>query len=213
MRACLTVSGSLPDGMSYQFKMDGKDYPDGLGDTASWKSIGANTWQTTWKLNGRVLTTDSLMLGTDGKSLTVNSKGTKPNGDAIDDTTTFQRVSGGPGLAGKWQTRNVKSSSPAVVEFASSGSDRLSFRLVDMGLACDSKLDGKDYPCTGPTLPPGWTVAMNKAEARSLDLLVKKDGKPFFKVTYTVAADGKSMTETGGATATNEKIKIVYDRQ
>jgi hypothetical protein len=82
-----------------------------------------------------------------------------------------------------------------------------------MGLTCDGKLDGKDYPCTGPTLPPGWTVAMTKAGARSLALSVKKDGKPFYKVTYTVAADGKTMTEVGGATATNETVKIVYDRQ
>ena len=54
---------------------------------------------------------------------------------------------------------------------------------------------------------------MTKAGGRSLDLMIKKDAKPFFKVSYTVAADGKTMTETGGAVATGEKIKIVYDRQ
>ncbi|MBZ5619668.1 MAG: hypothetical protein LAQ69_13235 [Acidobacteriia bacterium] len=204
---------STAEGNSYKFRLDEKDYPDGLGDTAAWKSIDANTWQTTWKLNGKVLTTDTLKLGADGSSLVVNTKGTKPNGDAIDGTATFQRVSGGPGLAGKWKTKNVKSSSPGVLELVPSGSDGLSFKEPDMGLACDGKLDGKDYSCTGPTLPPGWTVAMTKAGARSLALSVKKDGKPFYKVTYTVAADGKTMTEAGGATATNEKIKIVYDRQ
>ena len=183
-----------------------------MGDTAAWKTIDATTWQTTWKLNGKVLSTDTLKVGADG-SLTVSTKGTKPNGEAIDDTTTFQRVSGGPGLGGKWQTKNVKTSSPQVVELVPSGTDGLSFKEPANGLACDGKLDGKDYPCTGPTLPPGWTVAMAKAGARSLNLMVKKDGKPFFKVSYTVTADGKSMTETGGATATNEKIKIVYDRQ
>jgi hypothetical protein len=203
---------STADGQSYTFKMDSKDYSDGLGDTAAWKTIDANTWQTTWKMNGKVLTTDTLKVGTDG-SLTIRTTGAKPNGEAIDDTTTFQRVSGGPGLAGKWKTKSVKSSSPQVVELVPSGSDGLSFKEPANGLVCDSKLDGKDYPCTGPTLPPGWTVAMSKAGVQSLNLMVKKDGKPFFKVTYTVAADGKSMTENGGATATNEKIKVVYDRQ
>src|SRR5690349_22994108 len=53
--------------------------------------------------------------------------------------------------------------------------------------------DGKDYPCTGPMLPPGFTVAMTSA-ARSLDLIVKKDGKPFFKGTYTVAAEDRKST-------------------
>jgi hypothetical protein len=203
---------STADGQSYTFKMDSKDYSDGLGDTAAWKVIDANTWQTTWKLNGTVLSTDTLRVGTDG-SLTVSTKGTSPNGEAIDDTTTFQRVSGGPGLAGKWKTKNVKSGSPEVMELLPSGGDGLSFKEPANGLTCDARLDGKDYPCTGPTLPPGWTVAMSKAGARSLDLMVKKDGKAFFKVTYTVAADGKSLTESGGATATNEKIKVAYDRQ
>ncbi len=78
-------------------------------------------------------------------------------------------------------------------------------------MSCDAKLDGKDYPCTGPMLPPGFTVAM-KSAARSLDLTVKKDGKPFFKSTYTVEADGKSMTETGTPASGGDKLKIVFDR-
>jgi hypothetical protein len=53
---------------------------------------------------------------------------------------------------------------------------------------------------------------MKNAPPRSLDITVKKDGKPFFKATYTVAADGKSMAETGGAVANTEKFKITFDR-
>jgi hypothetical protein len=53
---------------------------------------------------------------------------------------------------------------------------------------------------------------MKNALPRSLDITVKKDGKPFFKATYTVAADGKSMVETGGAVASTEKFKITFDR-
>jgi hypothetical protein len=203
---------STADGQPYKFKMDGKDYSDGLGNTAAWTTIDANTWQTTWKLNGKVLNTDTLKLGTDG-TLTETAKGLKPNGEVMDETTTFQRVSGGPGLAGKWKTKNVKTSSRAVMELVPSGPNGLSFKEPANGLTCDARMDGKDYPCTGPTLAPGWTVTMAKAGARSLDLVVKKDGKPFFKMTYTAAEDGKSLTETGGATATDEKIKIVYDRQ
>lgn len=203
---------STADGQPYKFKMDGKDYADGMGNTAAWKAIDASTWETSWKLNGKLLSTDTLKLGTDG-SLTESAKGTRPNGEAINDTTTFQRVSGGPGLAGKWKTKTVKTGSPAVMELVPLGSDGLSFKEPANGLTCDAKLDGKDYPCTGPTFAAGWTVTMAKAGERSLDLVVKKDSKAFFKISYTVAADGKSLTETGGSTATDEKIKIVYDRQ
>jgi hypothetical protein len=200
-------------GQSYKFKLDGKDYPDQFGNTAAWKALGSTSWQRTLKLKDKVLTTDTFTLSADGKSLTMNSKGTKPNGESIDDTFTFERVSGGPGLSGKWKAKNMKSSSPSLLELAPSGTNGLTFKIVDMGLTCESKLDGKDYPCTGPTLAPGWTVAFGSAGARSLDLTIKQNGKIFYKVAYTVSADGKTLTESGGATASNEKIKVVYDRQ
>ena len=201
------------DGQAYKFKMDGKDYPDPFGQTAAWKSVGATAWETTWKLKGKALVTDSLALSADGKTLTVNTKGTKPNGQAINDAVVFERVSGAAGLAGKWKTKNVKSGSPSVMELTPSGTDGLIYKVVDMGLTCDAKTDGKDYPCTGPTLAPGWTVTIAKSGTRGLDMTVKQNGKLLYKVAYAVSADGKTLTESGGSTATNEEIKVVYDRQ
>jgi len=48
---------------------------------------------------------------------------------------------------------------------------------------------------------------------RGLDLTWKKDGKPMYKTTLVVSADGKTLSETGSAAAVNEKVRIVYDRQ
>jgi hypothetical protein len=210
------ASGEMQEtaaGQSYKFKLDGKDYPDQFGNTAAWKSLGSTSWQRTLKLKDKVLTTDTLTLSGEGKSLTVNSKGTKPNGETIDDTFGFERISGGPGLAGKWKGKNMKSSSPSLLELAPSGTDGMTFKIVDMGLTCDNKLDGKDYPCTGPTLSEGWTVALASSGLRSLNMTVKQNGKELYKVVYTVSADGKTLTETGTASATSEKVKVVYDRQ
>jgi hypothetical protein len=198
-------------GMTNKFKMDGKDYPDGMGGTSTWKAVDANTWEILGKLNGKVTGTDTLKLSADGKTLTDSSKQMKPDGGTMDSTTVFQRVSGGPGLAGKWQTKKV-SGAAGVIEFASSGTDGLSFKDSDMGMTCDSKFDGKDYPCTGPMTPPGFTVVTINAPPRSLHITVKKDGKTLFEATYSVAADGKSMVETGGAVGSSEKVKITFDR-
>lgn len=41
----------------------------------------------------------------------------------------------------------------------------------------------------------------------------KLNGKPIFKLSFTISDDGKTLTETGGAIAVNEKFKAVYDRQ
>jgi hypothetical protein len=195
-------------GMTYKFKMDGKDYPDGMGGTAAWKAADATTWEVTSKANGKVSETDTYKLGADGKSLTQTSKQMKPDGGAVESTAVYERVSGGPSLAGKWRTKKV-SGNAGTVEIATSGAGGLSFKDLDMGMTCDAQLDGKDYPCTGPMLPPGFTVAMKNA-GHALDLTVKKDGKPFFTASYTVSADGKTMTEHG--TAGGEKMKIVFDR-
>jgi hypothetical protein len=197
-------------GVTYKFKMDGKDYPDSMGGTAAWRTVDANTWEMVAKANGKVTETDTFKLGADGKTLTDNAKQMKADGGSIESTTIYERASGGPSLAGKWKTKKVSGAS-GMVEMIPSGADGLVFKDPDMGMSCEAKLDGNDYPCTGPMLPPGFTVAMKNA-GRALDLTVKKDGKPFFKATYTVTADGKSMTETGAPMSGGDKFKIVFDR-
>ena len=201
------------EGMTYKFKLDGKDYPDGMGGTAAWTSTGSNSWRTVDKMNGKTVATDDLTVSSDGKGLTIHTTGTKPNGEPIDQNANYRRVSGGPGLAGKWKTENYKNANPNIIELVPSGSDGLIFKEAAYDLTCDSKLDGKDYPCTGPTIGSGWTVAMTKAGPRGLNMLIKKDGNPFFRDTYTVSADGKTLTDTEVATATNEKTTLVLDRQ
>jgi len=197
-------------GITAKYRMDGKDYPDGMGGTISWKPVDANTWQTVEKANGKVTETDTFQLSADGKTLTQVSKTMKVDGGSIDGTTVFSRASAGSGLAGKWSTKKVSGGS-GTVEYVASGSDGLIYKDLDQGMTCDGKLDGKDYPCTGPMVPPGFTVAM-KGSGRTLDFTVKKDGKPFFSASATVAADGKSMTETVTPAAGGDKYKIVYDR-
>jgi hypothetical protein len=134
----------------------------------------------------------------------------KADGGTLDGTTVFERVSGGPSLAGKWKTKKV-SGGASSMEFVASGGNGLRYHDIDMNMSCDMKLDGSDYACTGPTIPPGFTAAV-KNSGKALDLTVKKDGKVFFTATYTVAADGKTMTEDAGMAGTGEKMKIVWDR-
>ena len=197
-------------GITYKFKMDGKEYSDAMGGAVAWKSIDANSWEVVSKANGKVTETDTFKLDTGGKTLTETSKQMKADGGSMDSTAVYERVSGGPSLAGKWKTKKV-SGTAGTMEMIASGADGLTFKDPEMGMSCDAKLDGKDYPCSGPMLPPGFTIAL-KGAARSLDLTVKKDGKSFYKATYTVAADGKSMTEVGAPTSGGETVKIVFDR-
>ena len=66
-------------GQSYKFRVDGKDYPSIMGRTSAWKQIDANTWETLIKQDGMLITTDTTRLAADGKTMTVHSKGPKPD--------------------------------------------------------------------------------------------------------------------------------------
>lgn len=127
-----------------------------------------NTWDVVAKANGKVTETDRYQLGADGKTLTAAAKQMKADGGSTESAIVYERLSGGPSLAGKWKTKNV-SGAAGTIEITTSGDNGIVFKDPDMGMSCDAKLDGKDYPCTGPMLPPGFTVEMKNA-ARSLDL-------------------------------------------
>jgi hypothetical protein len=201
------------EGMTMKFKMDSKDYPDPLGGTSAWKQIDASSWETVNKLKGKVLSTDVSRLSADGKTLTVVSKGTRPNGKAFEDEYVLARVSGGPGLPGKWKASKVSYSAPSLIDIAAYETDGLTWRNVDTGTTWSAKFDGKDSLVKGPNVPDGFTIALKKTGPNSYDYVEKHNGKEFYKGTVTVSADGKTTTAVEAAVGTNEKMTSVYDRQ
>ena len=204
---------SSRDGMTYRFRIDGKDHVTGMGDTAAWDLIGDRTWQTTWKsIEGRILSVETLTLATDGTMLTIANKGTTPNGEPIDDATTFRRLAGASGLEGRWVSTNVRPGSPLIIEFIPAGEDRLTFRQPAWAVTCEARLDGQDHPCVTP-LGSGWTIAMSKASALELVMVVKKDARPVLNMTFRVLNDGNTLTQVSEPIGTNEKTRFVYDRR
>ena len=201
------------EGQSYTFKMDGKDTMTPWGSTAAWKSTGANSWELTEKANGKVVSTSTLKLSADGNSMMMDSKRAKAEGGTAADSMTMQRVSGGPGLAGKWKTKNMSSNSPDTLMLTPKGADGLMITVGIEGGVCDAKFDGKSYPATGPMWPSGWTCVIARSGARGFDVAWRKDGKDMFKANISVSDDGKTLTEMSSAPGTTEKMKAVYDKQ
>lgn len=211
-----TASGQMQfttAGQSYTFQVDGKDYPSLFGRTTAWKQIDANTWESTTKQSGKVVSTETTTVSADGKTLSMTLKGLKPGGGTFDQTIVHERVSGGSGLAGKWKTKNYSTSPPTVLELAASGTDGLTIKVPDLQITCEAKFDGKDYPVTGPTVPPGLTMALEKTAPRSFDITEKQDGKTLFALSFALSGDGKTLTETGSAIGVSEKFTAVYERQ
>lgn len=201
------------DGQTYTFTTDGKDVATPWGSTMAWKAVGANSWEITEKISGKVSMSGTVKLSADGKALVIAGKRTKADGGSTDEAVTFQRVSGGPGLMGKWKTRTMTSSSPDTLTVTPKGTDGVLMAMGGESTGCDAKFDGKDYPMKSAVMPPGWTCQVAKSGPNGLALTWKKDGKEMYKTTITASADGKTLTEKGSAPGVNETFSIVYDRQ
>ncbi len=117
------------EGQSYKFKIDGKEYPAFWGMTAIWKQVDPSTWETIYK-QGAMTTTSVTKISTDGKTLTTKSTGKKPNAEDFQASATSERVSGGPGLAGKWKSTKVQVSTENW-EISANGDDGLTMKIVD----------------------------------------------------------------------------------
>jgi hypothetical protein len=201
------------DGTTVKFKMDGKDYPDPWGGTAAWKQIDASTWETVSKVKEKVVSTEVSRLSADGKALTITSKGTRPNGKAFENEYVFARVSGGPGLAGKWKSSKVSYNAPSLIEMTAYETDGLTLRIVDTGTTWSARFDGKDNAVKGANVPDGFTMALKRTGPRSFEYVQKRNGKDVYKGTLTVSDDGKTITQVDTVVGTNEKTTSVYDRQ
>jgi hypothetical protein len=151
-------------------------------------------------------------ISSDGKNMTVDTKRVKGDGTTSDDSMTFARASGSSGLAGKWKTRNLKTSSPETVTLTPKGSDGVTISLGNEGATCDAKFDGKEYPAKGPVWPAGWTCVVAKNGTHGIALTWRKDGKDMYKSTLTASADGKTLTESGSAAGVSEKYTVVYEK-
>ncbi|HVC91350.1 MAG TPA: hypothetical protein VND66_12090 [Acidobacteriaceae bacterium] len=198
---------------SYTFKTDGHPYTTFFHDVAVWKHAGPSTWVVTYHRKGILVDTDSMKVSPDGKTLTITSTGTSPDGKPFHDVETYTRIAGTSGLMGTWKSEKLTSSTSREVEFAANGPDGITWILPDIKAKLDMKFDGKDYAPVGPTVPPGLTIAANRTGNNSFAIVEKMDGKPISKGMYTVSNDGKTLTEVSSPVSVNQPETAVYMKE
>ena len=196
--------------VSYTFNLDGKEYPTPDGGTTAWKATDANNWDVTNRVNGK--TQMNYRLTTKGDTLTVQMTVHKPDGGTVEQSSVWTRVSGGPGPMGKWRSSEVKAAA-TVFEIAANGADGIAITDATFGFTCSAKFDGKEYRNTGPSAGGKSTFIFKTLGPRSFEMTQKTEGKAVYVDTYTVSADGKTLTDDGSPLSAKEPIKAVYDRQ
>lgn len=198
---------------SYTFKTDGQPYTTPFDSTVTWKQTGPSTWSTEDRMKDTLLSTNIVRVSDDGKTMTVISTGTNPDGKAFNDTEVYTRVAGTSGLMGTWKSEKVKSATSPMMEFAASGPDGIAWILPEIKAKLDLTFDGKDVAPVGPTVPDGLTISATKISSHSFSFVEKMNGKPLFKGTLTVSYDGKTLTNVSSAMQEQNKRTAVYDKE
>jgi len=197
------------------FRIDGKDYPGLFGSVFAWTAAGPRAWNVVNKMNGKVESIDRYVLSADERVLTLTGEPQPPAPRGDKREIVFQRVSGGPGLAGVWRSTSA-TAGEATAEYRVEGNN-LTVSLQPTGERWSGPLDGRDYPLApGASVPDGMTWAGRQSGARTISFVLKVKGGPVQFTTLTVAPDGKTLEilQVNGATENApDRNRLIYERQ
>jgi hypothetical protein len=200
-------------GMTYSFRADGNPYALPSGNVAIWRQTNPDSWTTEYrKTDGKLLSKDNWDLSSDGKNLSITTSGVKANGDLYTDKEEYVRTEGTSGLMGSWKSTEVKLSSPDELTIQESGLDGLILKIAAMKATCVANFDGKEVAVDGPDIPTGLRLALTRTGPYKFRLVQKLNGSLVNTSEYTVSADGKTMTEVGGAPG-DPPATMIWERQ
>lgn len=192
---------------------DGADHPTKYGGTWAIKQEAPDKWTEVRKMKGKVTSTATWTYTDGGNTVTIETKGTRPDGTSYTESFTAKRTSGsGSGPAGIWESTTAQ---PAVTdwEIKAYGTDGLSFVTPAYDEHLDMKFDGKDYTDRGPRVAPGSTSSGKRIDDHTIEITDKLKGKEIDKEEIKVSEDGKTLTMTVHYPGEDKQQVIVFDRQ
>jgi hypothetical protein len=200
-------------GVTYSFRVDGKNYALPSGNIAIWRQVSPASWTTEYrKQDGSLLSRDSWQLSPDGQELSVTTSGVKADGDLYTNTAEYARTAGSNGLMGAWKSTEVKLSSPDEFSIGEVGLDKLVLKVPAMKVTCEVTTDGKEVAVEGPDIPSGLRVSLTRTGPYTFKLVQKLNGNVVSSSVYTVSEDRETMTEVGGAPG-DPPATMVWERQ
>jgi len=141
--------------------------------------------------DGKTLSKTSLSVSADGKTRTAKTERFPSDDKPFTTTTTSERVSGGPGMAGVWkQGKVVESQDKGILTIKVTG-DSVAFKETDNDKPVICKLDG-----TETKVGDLGSMSVKLADPHTLKVTYSSDGKVRRENTFVLSADGKMITET-----------------
>jgi hypothetical protein len=203
-----------------EFRLDGVERPAALGYTAIWKQTNEREWETTTKLNGRVVSTARWNLSPDAQTLVQVTTNVNPGG-RTKDTRTLGRTeapvqrAGSSGFTAVWKTERFQIGGPNTVDIKADGAHGLIIRFEPMHATCKAQFDAKPYPCEGQNVPPDFTLSLHRSDTEGFESTQAVKGKTVSSSVWRMSSDSKTLTQTrtiGADPAAAQKVTTVFDR-
>jgi hypothetical protein len=192
---------------------DGKDHPTKYGITWAFTQTGPSKWKWTRKHDGKVIAVSNWTVSEDGQTFASSRESMRPDGSTSHEELKFKRTAGTSGLAGSWESTEVKITLPTTLEIEKWQEDGYSFLDPVYKERTDFRLDGKQYTPKGPVVAKGTTVTARKIDDRNLELTYKLKGKTNETDRWELSADGKTLTATLTFPGQSKSEVDVYDRE
>lgn len=207
---------------------DGKDCPvignSANADMITRTRVDANTLRSIYKKGGKVTTTATSVVSSDGKTMTVTTTGTNASGQAVSSVAVYDKQTN----IGTWKLNIAKSKISAnmapksvtfKIEAAGAGIkgtvDSVTADGVVRHWELIGKYDGKDNPITG-NCQYGDIVALARVDVNTTTSTYKMGGKVTMTQTFVMSNDENILTVTGtskNAEGQTVNSVVVYDKQ
>jgi hypothetical protein len=211
----------LPNGLwhasfgsfAYDFAPDGKPYPF-LNYTIVTTAQGDHQITSVRSVKGKVEVTVKETLSADGKTITDESTGTRPDGTPYTSTEVSTRSGEGTGFFGKWVSIKEESTGKSIIIISTAPDGTLTWTFPGSKETVVGKFDGKPIPIVGPTVPAGATISETAESPTRYKYTVALKDKVVAEGFQVLAADGKSFTDTSWAPGKmSEKTTEYYAKQ
>ena len=205
----LAFSGTDPETVV----ADGTDQPAVFGTTLAITVESPDTWKVVRKKDGHMLISAIWKLSEDGKTLTDAFTGYDAKGSASTVDYVYKRLAGTSGFAGAWENTTPDTNSSFELHIEPWQVDGLSFITPADGTTRNMKWDGRDYPSTGPNLPPGSTSCGLRVNEHTLQVTDKTRGKVIDTRELSLSSDLKTLTATMHLFGQRTPNLLVFERE
>jgi hypothetical protein len=208
-----TCSSCVP---SFTVKADGTDQPTpvhNLRDHIAVKVLSPTTVEYTEKKDGKITSVNRITVSGDGNKITgvfTNYTTDKPFKGKLTEKRVGPAAAGAHAVSGAWMQDSLPEISEAarIVVLQSTGNG---LKMTWNGQVTDAKFDGKEYATQNDR--DHTLVTLKKLSDRQFEERDKREGEIFDVVTWTVSADGKTITSVDEDPRHGTKTSITYDKQ